>query len=178
MADDTARPPFRADHVGSLLRPPSLLEARERWKQGRLSREELTRLEDEAVRGAVKLQEDVGLNAITDGDYRRDHWWVDFVSGIEGVKIAGGLPVKFHNDGGDIEYAPPRAEVTAKLARPPGGISLKDFVFLKSATKRTAKECVPSPTCVHFRGGRQAVEPEPTPTFTASTPALIRSSVP
>jgi 5-methyltetrahydropteroyltriglutamate--homocysteine methyltransferase len=151
------RPPFRADHVGSLLRPKPLLDARERWKQGKLSRQELSRLEDDAVREAVKLQEDIGLQAITDGDYRRDHWWVDFVSGIEGVKIAGGMPVKFHNESGDIEYAPPRAEVTGKLRRPQGGISVNDLAFLKSATKRTAKECVPSPSCVHFRGGREAV---------------------
>src|SRR6185312_13027085 len=122
MADDNKnKPPFRADHVGSLLRPAALLDARENWKQGKLQREELTRIEDDAVRAAVKLQEDIGLDAITDGDYRRDHWWVDFVSGIGGVKIAGGLPVKFHNEGGDIEYAPPSAEVTAKLTRPAAG---------------------------------------------------------
>jgi len=151
------RPPFRADHVGSLLRPPALLEAREQWKQGRLSHDELKRLEDAAVREAVKLQEDIGLQAITDGDYRRDHWWVDFVQAIEGVVIQGGMPVKFHNDGGEIEYAPPRAEVTGKLGRPQGGISTGDFAFLKTATRRTAKECVPSPSCVHFRGGREAV---------------------
>ena len=156
MADEM-RPPFRADHVGSLLRPASLLDARGRWQQGKISKDELKRLEDVAVREAVKLQEDIGLQSITDGDYRRDHWWVDFVSGIQGVKIAGGMPVKFHNEGGDIEYAPPRAEVTGKLARAAGGISLADFTFLKSVTKRTAKECVPSPTCVHFRGGRAAV---------------------
>jgi 5-methyltetrahydropteroyltriglutamate--homocysteine methyltransferase len=162
MADEK-KPPFRADHVGSLLRPPSLLDARQRWKDGKLTREELTRLEDAAVREAVALQEGIGLQSITDGDYRRDHWWVDFVSGIEGVKIAGGMPVKFHNEGGDIEYAPPRAEVTAKLGRPASGISVKDFAFLKAATKRTAKECVPSPTCVHFRGGRQAVSREAYP---------------
>jgi 5-methyltetrahydropteroyltriglutamate--homocysteine methyltransferase len=160
---DDNKPPFRADHVGSLLRPESLLDARERWKQGKLSREALRQLEDTAVREAIKLQEGIGLKSITDGDYRRDHWWVDFVSGIEGVKIAGGLPVKFHNEGGDIEYAPPRAEVVAKLARPAGGISVKDFAFLKTATKRTAKECVPSPTCVHFRGGREAVSREAYP---------------
>jgi 5-methyltetrahydropteroyltriglutamate--homocysteine methyltransferase len=152
-----AKPPFRADHVGSLLRPPALLAARERWKAGALPTGELSRLEDEAVRAAIVFQESVGLQAVTDGDYRRDHWWVDFVSAIEGVKISGGLPVKFHNEGGDVEYAPPRAVVTDRLRRPVGGISTRDFAFLKSSTGRTAKECVPSPTIVHFRGGRDAV---------------------
>jgi 5-methyltetrahydropteroyltriglutamate--homocysteine methyltransferase len=175
MADDNSnRPPFRADHVGSLLRPAALLDARENWKRGKLSRAELTRIEDDAVRAAVKLQEDIGLNAITDGDYRRDHWWVDFVSGIGGVKIAGGMPVKFHNEGGDIEYAPPRAEVAAKLSRPAGGISLNDFKFLKSATRRTAKECVPSPTVVHFRGGREAVSRDAYPDMDAFFADLAR----
>jgi 5-methyltetrahydropteroyltriglutamate--homocysteine methyltransferase len=157
------KPPFRADHVGSLLRPPSLLEAREKWKQGKLSKAELTKLEDAAVRDAVKLQEEIGLQAITDGDYRRDHWWVDFVQAIEGVRISGGMPVKFHNEGGDIEYAPPRAEVVGKLKRQASGISTDDIKFVHAATKRTAKECVPSPTTVHFRGGRQAVSREAYP---------------
>ncbi len=164
MAND--KPPFRADHVGSLLRPAALLDARESWKQGKLGRDELTRLEDAAVREAVALQESLGLKSITDGDYRRDHWWVDFVQAIGGVKIAGGLPVRFHNEGGDIEYAPPRAEVTTKLTRPKG-ISTDDFKFLKAATKGTAKQCVPSPTIVHFRGGREAVSRDAYPEMDA-----------
>jgi methionine synthase II (cobalamin-independent) len=170
MAD---RPPFRADHVGSLLRPASLLDARDSWKRGKLGKDELAKLEDAAVREAVSLQESIGLKSVTDGDYRRDHWWVDFVQAIGGVKIAGGLPVKFHNEGGDIEYAPPRAEVTAKLTRP-RGISTDDFRFLKSATKRTAKQCVPSPTIVHFRGGREAVSRDAYPEMGAFFADLAR----
>jgi 5-methyltetrahydropteroyltriglutamate--homocysteine methyltransferase len=168
------RPPYRADHVGSLLRPRSLLEAREKWRTGQLPRAELTRLEDAAVREAVALQEGIGLASVTDGDYRRDHWWVDFVQAIEGVAIKGGLPVRFHNEGGEVEYAPPRAEVVAKLARPKGGISTGDFKFLKGATKRTAKECVPSPSLVHFRGGRGAVSRQAYPEMGAFFADLAR----
>ncbi len=167
------KPPFRADHVGSLLRPSALLEAREQWKAGKLAKNQLAKLEDAAVREAVALQESVGLESITDGDYRRDHWWVDFVSAIGGVKISGGLPVKFHNEGGDIEYAPPRAEVTAKLTRPTG-ISTEHFRFLKAATASTAKQCVPSPTIVHFRGGRSAVSHDAYPEMDAFFADLAR----
>ncbi len=171
MAND--KPPFRADHVGSLLRPASLLDAREQWKAGKLAKEELVKREDAAVRDAVALQEGLGLRSVTDGDYRRDHWWVDFVSAIGGVKISGGLPVRFHNEGGDIEYAPPRAEVTSKLTRP-RGISTDDFRFLKSVAKGTAKQCVPSPTIVHFRGGRDAVSRDAYPDMGAFFADLAR----
>jgi len=81
------KPPFRADHVGSLLRPKNLLAAREKMKKGALSAETLKTLEDEAIREVVKLQEEIGLHSVTDGDFRRDHWWVDFVEAIDGVAI-------------------------------------------------------------------------------------------
>jgi len=152
-----SKPPFRADHVGSLLRPKRLLEAREKMKKGALPAEALKAMEDEAIREVVKLQEEIGLQSVTDGDFRREHWWVDFVEKIAGVAIEGGLPIKFHNAAGEVEYAPPKAVVKSKLGRP-RGITTAGFAFLKSATGRTAKVCIPSPTIVHFRGGRGAID--------------------
>src|SRR5215510_8188960 len=109
------KPPFRADHVGSLLRPKRLVEAREKLKKGEISANDLTVIADEAVREVVTMQEAIGLQSITDGDYRRDHWWVDFIEAIDGVFIEGGLPIKFHNAAGDVDYAPPKAVVKHKL---------------------------------------------------------------
>jgi 5-methyltetrahydropteroyltriglutamate--homocysteine methyltransferase len=150
-------PPFRADHVGSLLRPKRLVEAREKLKKGAISANDLATIADEAVREVVTMQEAIGLQSITDGDYRRDHWWVDFIEAIDGVSIEGGLPIKFRNAEGEVEYAPPKAVIKSKLGRS-RGISTAGFAFLKSVTSRTAKICVPSPTLVHFRGGRQAID--------------------
>lgn len=150
-------PPFRADHVGSLLRPKHLLQAREKRQKGELSTDALKALEDEAIREVVRMQEEIGLRGVTDGDFRRNHWWVDFIEAIDGVAIEGGLPIKFHNAEGDVEYAPPKAVVKSKLGRP-HGIATSAFTFLNSVTSQTAKLCVPSPTLVHFRGGRGAID--------------------
>ncbi len=152
-----SKPPFRADHVGSLLRPRTLVEAREKLKKGELPVAALKAIEDEAVREVVRMQEEIGLRSVTDGDYRRDHWWVDFIEAIDGVAIEGGLPIKFHNAQGDVEYAPPKAVVKSKLGRS-RGIATDGLAFLKSVTSRTAKQCIPSPTIVHFRGGRNAID--------------------
>ena len=167
------KPPFRADHVGSLLRPKKLLEAREKMKKGELPAETLKAMEDEAIREVVKMQEEVGLRSVTDGDFRRDHWWVDFIEAIDGVAIAGGLPVKFHNAEGEVEYAPPKAIVTRKLGRS-RGIATADFAFVKSVASRTAKQCLPSPTIVHFRGGRSAVDKKAYPEMEAFFADLAR----
>ncbi len=155
-------PPFRADHVGSLLRPPELLEARARHKDGAITADELWRIESAAIRDVVALQEDAGLQSITDGDMRRSQWWVDFVSGFDGVEIRGGIPIKFRSNEGEVEHAPPRAVVTGRLGRP-RGISTEHFRFLKSATGRTAKQCIPSPSLVHFRAGREGIDKEAYP---------------
>jgi 5-methyltetrahydropteroyltriglutamate--homocysteine methyltransferase len=152
-----SKPPFRADHVGSLLRPKKLVEAREKMKSGELSTASLKTIEDEAVREVVQMQEGLGLHSVTDGDFRRDHWWVDFIEAIDGVAIEGGLPIKFHNAEGEVEYAPPKAVVKSKLGRS-HGIATASFAFLKAIASQTAKVCVPSPTLVHFRGGREAID--------------------
>ncbi len=152
------KPPFRADHVGSLLRPAKLKEAREKFEKGALSREELTRVEDEAVREAVKLQQDVGLQVVTDGEYRRKEWHMDFLMQFANVKrVPSQIKVQFHTHEGDIEVAPPGLRVEGKLSRPKP-IFVDHFKFLKSVAKATPKQTIPSPTILHFRGGRAAVD--------------------
>ncbi|HEX7969517.1 MAG TPA: 5-methyltetrahydropteroyltriglutamate--homocysteine S-methyltransferase [Stellaceae bacterium] len=152
------KPPFRADHVGSLLRPRELLQAREDHKQGRLPAGELRRIEDEAIRKAVTMQEDIGLPGVTDGEYRRGSWHMDFLYQVGGVtKVQDNLKVKFHNEKGDIEFTPAALRITSKLKleKPIFG---EDFEFLKSATKATPKLTIPSPSMMHYRGGRAAID--------------------
>ena len=138
-------PPFRADHVGSFLRPKELLDARERYKNGACSRDHLRRVEDEAIRGIVRFQEELGLQAITDGEFRRTYFHIDFLEQLEGVETEGGLPVHFHSAKGEVDFAPPVLKVKDKVrhARP---IQVRDFEFLKAATSRTPKVTIPSPT--------------------------------
>lgn len=151
-----ATPPFRADHVGSFLRPRALLEARDRFKRGDLPLEELRAAEDAAIRDVVKLQEDVGFQGITDGEFRRTFFHVDFLTQLDGVVEKGGITVKFHKADGDVDFAPPVMQVQDKVrhTRP---IQLRDFQFLKSCTTRLPKVSIPSPTMLHFRGGRNAI---------------------
>jgi 5-methyltetrahydropteroyltriglutamate--homocysteine methyltransferase len=151
-------PPFRADHVGSLLRPQKLLDAREQRKTGAISAEALRKVEDEAIREAVKLQEELGLQAVTDGEFRRTFWHLDFLERFENVTvIPPKLKARFHTHEGDIEFAPPGLQVVGKLARP-RGIFVEDFKFLKSVTRNTPKQTIPSPSNMHFRGGRGAID--------------------
>jgi 5-methyltetrahydropteroyltriglutamate--homocysteine methyltransferase len=150
-------PPFRADHVGSLLRPPRLLEARQRRDAGELSPEALREVEDEAIREVVALQEQAGLESITDGEFRRFIFHIDFLSRLSGIEERGGIATKFHKKEGEVDYAPPRLVVTGRLKHEQG-IQRRDFEFLKGVTSRTPKVSVPSPTMVHFRGGRQGID--------------------
>ena len=157
-----SKPPFRADHVGSFLRPKELLEARDKHAAGKLSREELRRVEDEAIRGIVKFQEDVGLQGVTDGEFRRTFFHIDFLEQLDGVETHTGFTSQFHTKKGDIGFAPPVLKVTGKVkhAKP---IQLEDFKFLKSVTKRTPKVTIPSPTMLHFRGGREGISKDAYP---------------
>jgi methionine synthase II (cobalamin-independent) len=158
-----SRPPFRADHVGSFLRPPELLEARERhFRKGQITRAQLREAEDRAIRDIVRLQEDWGLQGITDGEYRRTYFHVDFLEQLEGVEVKGGIAVKFHGAAGEVDFAPPVMHVTKKL-RHVKPIQLADFEFLKSVTRRMPKVTIPSPTMLHFRGGRGAISREAYP---------------
>lgn len=155
------RPLYRADHVGSLLRMPELKAARARFKDGLLSREELTRAENLSVERVVRIQEEAGLKSITDGEQRRNFFHVDFFEKIRGVSVSiAGYEIRFRGGSKDVTLAPPIMQVTGKLARPAEGIVLQDFSFLKSAVNpaNTAKVCIPSPSMLHFRGGRKGID--------------------
>ena len=156
------RPPFRADHVGSFLRPKALLEARARRKKGEIDAAALRQVEDTAIREVVRMQEDWGLHGITDGEFRRTFFHIDFLEQLEGVEVRGGIAVKFRGPVGDVDFAPPVLHVTGKL-RHVKPIQLEDFEFLKSVTTRTPKVTIPSPTMLHFRGGRGAISREAYP---------------
>jgi len=160
------RPPFRADHVGSFLRPRALLEAREKFKAGALDATALRRAEDEAIRGIVTFQEELGLRGITDGEFRRTYFHIDFLTQLEGVETRGGIAVSFHGKQGDVDFAPPVMHVTGTV-RHVRDIQRADFDFLKSATTRTPKVTIPSPTMLHFRGGRNAISREAYPDLEA-----------
>ena len=150
-------PPFRADQVGSLLRPPQLLAARERYFNGEIPADALREVEDEAIADAIKKQEAVGMNSVTDGEFRRTYFHIDFLEQLEGVAVSGGIAVKFHTKEGEVDFAPPRLSVAGKL-RHVQDIQRRDFEFLQSHTSRTPKVAIPSPTMVHFRGGREAID--------------------
>ena len=150
-------PPFRADHVGSLLRPAALIDARRRQQAGAISAAELRRIEDGHIREVISKQQDAGLKSVTDGEFRRTFFHIDFLEKLEGVTVSGGIETKFHSRTGVIDFAPPAVSVTAKL-RHVTDIQRADFEFLKSVTTRTPKVTIPSPTMVHFRGGRKTID--------------------
>ncbi len=149
-------PPFRADHVGSLLRPPDVLAARKQCAEGKLSRAELRAIEDKHIAHAVKMQESVGLKAITDGEYRRAFFHLDFLEQLEGVTVSGAIAA--NSDAQEkVHFTPPKLSVTGKL-RHVRNIQVDDFNYLKSQVSQTPKVSIPSPTMVHFRGGRAAID--------------------
>ena len=154
----SAKPPFRADHVGSFLRPAALIDARAQFKSGAIDADMLRAVEDEAIRGVVKFQEDLGLKGITDGEFRRTYFHTDFLLQLDGVEEAGGTAVHFHQHGGkELEYAPPVMKITGRIdhAR---DIQRRDYDFLASVTNKLPKVTIPSPTMLHFRGGRDAID--------------------
>jgi 5-methyltetrahydropteroyltriglutamate--homocysteine methyltransferase len=154
-----SRPPFRADHVGSFLRPRRLLEARDRRQKGELSQEGLRAVEDDANREIVKNQEDVGLQGITDGEFRRTYFHIDFLEQLGGVRTD--VPVTIRKPDGSEELAPPVMRVVDKV-RHVKDIQRADFEFLKSQVSagHTPKVTIPSPTMLHFRGGRAGISRE------------------
>lgn len=150
-------PPFRADHVGSLLRPQELLDARDEFFSGNLPAEELRSVEDKAIEAAIKKQEEVGLKSITDGEFRRTYFHVDFLEQLEGVSVTGGTSVSFRTKEGTLEFSPPKLSVSGKLKHAKD-IQKADYEYLSSITGKTPKVTIPSPTMVHFRGGRKAID--------------------
>jgi 5-methyltetrahydropteroyltriglutamate--homocysteine methyltransferase len=158
----TPRPPFRADHVGSLLRPPELRDARLKAKAGTLPPAALREVEDRLIRAAVARQESLGLRVVTDGEYRRDFWHLDFLCRLEGVGLTTPVGMTFK-----AEDVPPMATVTGRV-RCGGPIMTDHFQFLRGvATTATPKLTIPSPAMLHLRGGRNAVSREVYPDLRA-----------
>jgi len=152
------RPPFRADHVGSLLRPKYLLEAREQWQHGRLPEEEFREMEDDAIRRIVQLQEDAGLQSITDGEYRRASWQQDFVLGLTGIgQSTEQFEIPFS---GGQAFKASKFSVNARVSCPPGGVMRKHYEFLDSTTRETAKITIPAPAMLYSPfGERTLIDP-------------------
>ncbi len=159
MAQRTS-PPFRADHVGSLLRPPALLRARAELAEGRIDAAALRAVEDDAVRELVRMQEDVGLRSATDGELRRSSWHMDFIYALDGIsKAPGEITVEFFNEDGKIEFTPAAIHVDGRLGLS-STIFGDDFRFLAETVRSaTPKLTIPSPSMVHYRGGRASIDP-------------------
>jgi 5-methyltetrahydropteroyltriglutamate--homocysteine methyltransferase len=155
-------PPFRADHVGSLLRPPKLLQAREDFAAGRIAAEELRDVEDEAIGEVVRMQRDVGLPSATDGEFRRTTWHMDFIYQLGGVhKAEESLKVHFRNEQGEFDFTTAALKIDEKV-RLEHTIFGEDFQALKALTDQTGatpKQTIPSPSMVHYRGGPAAIDP-------------------
>jgi len=175
-----AHPLYRADHVGSLLRPKALADARRSWKAGDLDEAAFRAIEDAALREAVAGQRDAGLEAITDGEYQRDWWHLDFLAGFDGIEmwqttLGGG----FNN-----EEQPPLVRVTGPIGWPEGGVFVESFKRLKAiveelAPEATPKLTIPGPGMMQLRAGRQAIEPTYTDqdTFWADLAAAYRKEI-
>src|SRR5579863_1533823 len=147
-------PPFRAEHVGSLLRPPELMTARADRAAGRITPQQLRATEDKAIAAAVRRQEELGLQAVTDGEMRRESWHMDFYRQIGGLAKADEVvQVPFKTESGDLAFAVEGVQVAGRL-RLDKTIFGDDFAYLKSVAKATPKLTIPSPSVLHRRGGR------------------------
>jgi methionine synthase II (cobalamin-independent) len=154
-------PPFRADHVGSLLRPPHLLEARERLATGEIGPDELRVVEDDAIRAVVRMQREVGLRSATDGEFRRTSWHMDFIYRLGGVRPTDEkIQVHFRNADGELDFESAALAIDGPV-RLRETIFGDDFEFLAATVDPdvVAKLTIPSPSMVHYRGGRAAIDP-------------------
>ncbi len=181
QAGRRANPPFRADHVGSLLRPPQLLQARDDFAAGRIDAGALRGIEDDAIREIVAKQQEMGLQSATDGEFRRASWHMDFIYQLDGItKEPGEIKVKFHNERGDIEFTPAALHIDGKL-EVSKTIFGDDFRFLQqTVTSAVPKLTIPSPSMVHYRGGKAAIDPRVYPdldSFWADLVAAYRDEV-
>ena len=168
-------PPYRADQVGSLLRPRELAEARAKFRKNEISSGALKTLEDKCIKEAIQKQESVGLQAITDGEFRRDWWHLDFMVQLDGVVSVANPGPKF----GGTEEQPPIPSVTGKVgcSKP---VMVNDFIFLRENTKQTAKFTIPSPAMLHLRGGRSSISRDTYPDleeFWTDTSAAWRKAI-
>jgi 5-methyltetrahydropteroyltriglutamate--homocysteine methyltransferase len=151
------KPPFRADHVGSLLRTTAVKENRLRWKKGEIPAEELREIENIGIAETVKKLESTGMKSITDGEFRRDYFHLDFLKELAGVSVTGGIDANPNAKVAEDGFTPPKLSVTGKLQHVKD-IQVSDYQFLKSVTTQTPKVSIPSPTMVHFRGGRKSID--------------------
>jgi 5-methyltetrahydropteroyltriglutamate--homocysteine methyltransferase len=154
-------PPFRADHVGSLLRPPAVTRARADFKTGRIDGDELRSVEDEAILDVMALQRDAGLQTVTDGEFRRTSWHMDFIYALDGIEQVAGesIHVQFRSDDGEFDYAPPAMRVAGTVALPET-IFANAFSFVRDNAQagQTPKLTIPSPSMVHYRGGNSSLD--------------------
>lgn len=150
-------PPFRADQVGSLLRTPNVRENRQRWRMGQISADELREIEDVEIAKTVQKVESIGMKSITDGEFRRDFFHLDFLKELSGVTVSGGIEANPNAKAAEDGFKPPQLSVTGEL-RHVRNIQVDDFNFLQSVVTQTPKVCIPSPTMVHFRGGRKSID--------------------
>jgi len=154
-------PPFRADHVGSLLRPPEVTRARAEFKAGQIDGQALRAVEDDAILGVIELQRAAGLQSVTDGEFRRTSWHMDFIYSLDGIEQVAGetIHVQFRSDEGEYDYAPPAMRVTDKVGL--GETIFADaFTFLRdnAVASQTPKLTIPSPSMVHYRGGNSSID--------------------
>ncbi|HEY7459513.1 MAG TPA: 5-methyltetrahydropteroyltriglutamate--homocysteine S-methyltransferase [Xanthobacteraceae bacterium] len=151
-------PPFRTEHVGSLLRPAELKEARAMHERGKIDDATLKAVEDKCIERVIRQQEDAGLQSITDGEFRRAFWHYDFLERLDGVEsyLDTGQTIQFH---GGVALKPLRLRLKGKLGGFSGHPMIEHFRFVKAHTKRTPKMTIPSPTALHFRFGRECVLP-------------------
>jgi 5-methyltetrahydropteroyltriglutamate--homocysteine methyltransferase len=159
--DAGTSPPFRADHVGSLLRPRSLLDARQQHGAGEISAGRLREVEDESIREVVRMQQDVGLRSATDGEFRRTSWHMDFIYQLGGVaRTDEKLTVHFYNEKGELDFSSAALRVQDRVTLP-DTIFADAFRFLQGTVgTATPKLTIPSPSMVHYRGGRAAIDPD------------------
>jgi 5-methyltetrahydropteroyltriglutamate--homocysteine methyltransferase len=167
-----SNPPFRAEHIGSLLRPPRLLEAFRALKAGKIDAASLKAVRDDCIREAVKLQEDLGFEAVTDGEFRRTTYISHFVESVEGLAFAPSS-FRFHGAGGQThEFVAPRVTGRIRRVRANSG---EEYDFLRSATRRTPKMTLPSPATMHFLGGADDIDPSIYPSLDACFADLARA---
>ncbi|MGE5148369.1 MAG: 5-methyltetrahydropteroyltriglutamate--homocysteine S-methyltransferase, partial [Candidatus Eiseniibacteriota bacterium] len=152
MADTPPHLPFRAEHVGSLLRPKALTNAFRAHRDGTMTDDALNAVLDGSIREAIALQEDVGLRSITDGEFRRGSWFLGFVDAVEGLTVKESL---FAFGGDHAQWSCPACEAKVRRTR---GITTEEFKFVRGATKRTPKVTMPSPTAMHFWRGKDTVD--------------------
>ncbi len=152
---DATKPPFRADHVGSLLRPQRLHNARAQFAENKISIDDLRKIEDDCIDHIVAKQEEIGLNLVTDGEFRRTSWHYDFLCGLNGIQQTAAPQGPAFKDGHNVNSL----EIKSKISNP-NGIMLDHFKYLKSVTKVTPKFCIPSPSLAYHRGGRDLIDPE------------------